>query len=318
MAEIDSPHYLDLEISHALLKELTGVSFQSFTEIKTGWNNKALIVVDEQKRILRLSKPTWPKEKICNEVAALKFINESPLIFDYGFHPKAHWILMEFIEGDTLQECWPSLDVLTKRRVLLQLKIMIEKFQRFQFEKIGGWIQPNAPTLGPYFDGNFIYTNEKEFLLRMLEQNMSKLTIDTSVIEQLQPWISKTLDQLPPVPIVFFHGDVAFRNILFNRQSGKITLVDWEWAGSRPIYFDWLDDLYEGSREENEWIRKELLASGALVYDNIPGYAIRKLIADLVDSCAPWRFEISHSNGMANVQKVVESIRTRMALSDQN
>jgi hypothetical protein len=313
MAEIHSPHYLDIQMTTEFLKELTGISFDSFTEIQTGWNNKALIVVNGGKRLLRLSKPTWPKEKIYNEVAALKFLNQAPRIFDYGFHERAHWILMEYIEGEMLQDCWALLDEQEKRHVLLQIKEVIEKFQQYRFELIGGWMTPETPTLGPYFDGNYMFATEKEFLLGTLRQNLSKLDMDTTDIENLQPWISSTLDQLPPVPIVFFHGDIAFRNILFDKQTKKMTLVDWEWAGSRPVYFDWLEDMYDDSSEEKNWIRKELMAMGAYVYESIPGYTTRKLIADLIDSCAPWRFEVNHSKGVANLKRVVALVQKVMS-----
>ncbi|KAI9030582.1 hypothetical protein DFJ74DRAFT_602882, partial [Hyaloraphidium curvatum] len=99
-----------------------------------GWNNLAARVLLEDPsgvrtdRLLRLSKATWPREKIENEVAALEVARAIdfggvavPQILAHGFageHGDFHWLLMDFLPGRNLEGVWRTLSLEDKERVL--------------------------------------------------------------------------------------------------------------------------------------------------------------------------------------------------------
>jgi len=99
------------------------------------------------------------------------------------------------------------------------------------------------------------------------------------------------LEALEDVPIVMFHGDFSFRNMLVDK--GKLTgIVDWEWAGAFPVDHEWSNGweiLNEGSEEDKKFIREELDQSNLLTpWREIPFYENRKLLVETIENLAPW------------------------------
>ncbi|KAJ3320435.1 hypothetical protein HDV06_005258 [Boothiomyces sp. JEL0866] len=306
MAEKNSPHYIDLEISKEFISELIGIPVQDFTEIAVGWNNKAIkIVTADKELLLRLSKTTWPKEKILNEIAALEYLKTAdikcPKIHSFGFG-KVHWILMEYIDGKMLESEWRSLDRITKLNLIKQIGDQLKILQSLHFPTISGWIlEKGIPLLTRYFDGNYQYNSEAEFIISQYLLNVKKLesSMDTEFLKELEPKIKRILEKLEHVPIVFFHGDFAFRNMMI-KNNNLVSILDWEWAGTRPNYLELFYDLLEGEdendKQENTWIRQEFRKLGF----DYPNEEERKLLLDLVDATAEWNFSKSHLMDIVN------------------
>ncbi|KAJ3310665.1 hypothetical protein HDV04_004712 [Boothiomyces sp. JEL0838] len=296
MAEKNSPHYIELEITTEFLSKLIGIPVLEYTEIPVGWNNKAIKVVTKDKEyLLRLSKTTWPKEKILNEVAVLRYLQslnvKCPRIYSYGFD-KVHWILMELVQGKMLESEWRNLNNNLKRELIKQIGDQLLILQQKEFPSISGWgLKEGLPILTTYFDGNYEYSSETEYITKQLESNIKKLdtVIDTAFLKDVMFKVKQIVDRLEPVPIVLFHGDFAFRNMIIS-DNQLVSILDWEWAGTRPIYMDLLEDMLENENStdetENEWIRNEFRNLGF----EYPNERERKLLLDLVDATSAWRF----------------------------
>ncbi|ETV74685.1 hypothetical protein H257_10806 [Aphanomyces astaci] len=53
-------------------------------------------------------------------------------------------------------------------------------------------------------------------------------------------------------PVVLFHGDFAFRNMLVD--NGEVVgILDWEWCGTMPLWKEW-GDVSFGDRHVYEYV----------------------------------------------------------------
>jgi len=344
MAEPDSPHFIGLTLSQTYLENflkqvLPDISLVSFEEIPTGWNNKAVkLITPSGNLLLRLSKSTWPKEKILNEVAALAYVKEHtklpvPSVVQHGFSTNTynfHWMVQEFIEGEMLEKTWRTLPEQDKQSVLHDIRSVILQFQSKTYDMIGGWTldTSNSVVQTVYFDGMYEYPSEAEFFLgqytKRLEQIStgdlaSHLKADLQTLEGLLPDIKKLILSLDKAPVVLFHGDFAFRNMLVKRDSdGALrlaALLDWEWCGRMPLFLDWASDwLEEESPEdikENQWITSEMVKNSFPVFSNLPSYQVRKALMNLMDACHGWRFhpiEAKLCDSRNNLQERIQQI----------
>jgi hypothetical protein len=53
-------------------------------------------------------------------------------------------------------------------------------------------------------------------------------------------------------PLVFTHGDLSMRNIIFGRD-GRIWLVDWDWSGFYPPWFEYVS-MVQYMRRKMMWL----------------------------------------------------------------
>jgi hypothetical protein len=223
-------------------------------------------------------------------------------IWGYGFASPTfplHWIGMDYVKGETLQDCWALLTIDQKNSVCKEIKGISDKIHGLRFESIAGFsLNSNGhPILAPFFENGAMYKNEQEFLLQSFCNNLCNLekckpelySILSSVYNELEGVI-KTWEQ---VPITFCHGDFAFRNLMYDAATGKVTLLDWEWCASKPIYCEWGEEMLEDEEEgQNEWIRNRLVDLG--VYGMAPKFQKRVALLKLIDSFSNWRLDATN------------------------
>ncbi|KAJ3288280.1 hypothetical protein HDU79_004968 [Rhizoclosmatium sp. JEL0117] len=272
-----------------------------------------------------MNAKSWPRSKIENEVASLKFITKeiptlrtpSILSFGFDFHTdenpnKVHWLLMEFIDGDMLEGVWRSLSTTNKMAILDEIRENVKALQSKTFTSIGGWklADDETPVIGEYWSGNSLYESEVDFLVKELDANLKSVKSMESSSSDLKDAIEgiaalrydilSALQALTPAPVVLFHGDFAFRNIIVKKdietdQFSLAAILDWEWCGTRPLWLDWIGDwLEEDTPEdelENKWIRSEMKRDGFPIFENLDGFKLRSVVYDLTDSIAAWRLE---------------------------
>jgi len=349
MAEPNSPHFLDVTLTRIygesfLQANRLNFSLLSIREIPVGWNNKAVVLETESGMLLwRLSKATWPKEKIINECAALQHVKQHytipvPKVFKFGFATDAHpfhWILMEFIQGENLETAWRTLTRPEKLGLLDDLRKVITALQSKHYETIAGWqFTDSVPCHGLYFDGLYQYASETEYFLKRFHEQHLRLSnalgaeVDQQLkkIVELTPQIEKFIQNFPKAPIVLFHGDFAFRNMLISRDENGIphlsALLDWEWCGTFPIFLDWVGDWLEEDTpetdvEENKWIRSQMLENGFPVWENLPGFVEKKAVYDLTDSMAAWKFEINQGKAIEGLKRIIDVVEKLLRQSTE-
>jgi aminoglycoside phosphotransferase (APT) family kinase protein len=145
---------------------------------------------------------------------------------------KAHFIVMDYIPGPTVDECWNSLEVDQRQSVAGQVAAMIEKMQSTALELPPGPVgwTGSQKFVGPWFteDGAGPFASLQDL------EDWCNHKIDVCVqfqqLEQHSPRFKfRTL--------VLTHQDIAPRNLVLDAQ-GKVWMIDWAFAGVYPPGFE--------------------------------------------------------------------------------
>lgn len=123
-------------------------------------------------------------------------------------------ILMNYIEGRTLQNAWSSMIPSQKMSVAQELHGYIKQLRGLKHEHRG------------HFSYKDMYTR---YPICLDEHLFSRLT--TSNPECLRNY---TAPKQPEDSTVFTHGDLASRNILVDDHGHVTAVLDWELAGWHP------------------------------------------------------------------------------------
>ncbi|KAI0202604.1 kinase-like domain-containing protein [Astrocystis sublimbata] len=171
-----------------------------------------------------------------NEATALRFVKANttipvPEVLDSDWDR----ITFEYIEGQTLQQAWPVLTPDQRSEILDQLRDYIAQLRALKGTKLGrlngqGVVVPSIMMRsgGPFDDLAAFH----EWLVRPPKRSKSQSIYWGQITTQLKAEFS----------IVFTHGDIAARNIIVS--DGKIVaLLDWEFAGWYPEYWDYVFTL---------------------------------------------------------------------------
>ncbi|OQS05659.1 kinesin [Thraustotheca clavata] len=241
---LNSPHYVDVEMTNELAMEIIESKLHGFgqivetMDIKIGFNNRCygIRTIDDVEYILRLTKDSWPETKIIAEAAALAAVKfyeiDIPvpklIAYDEKSYPSlgVRWMLMQKMPGICLDNAWENASSEQRKYIAEQLKSILTKMQLIEFEKIGGWtFNKEIPTLGPYFeDGAGPFDSEKEWILSQFNKQVQKAQTNKilaplrNLIEPATNAIMNYLERFIPAKIVLFHGDFAFRNLLVDEN----------------------------------------------------------------------------------------------------
>lgn len=146
------------------------------------------------------------------------------------------YCVMDRIPGRTLEELWPSLSWFNTIKLAFQLRRFVQHLRSITSPVAGSlatgecrsfWLEDRyglpircGPRDMEYFFG--FWTNFTS--MRKAIQTADQPIIPTQI--------------LPAEPFVFTHHDLAPRNILLS-PSGELWLLDWDYAGFYPIYFEY-------------------------------------------------------------------------------
>ncbi|GES61300.1 aminoglycoside phosphotransferase [Aspergillus terreus] len=138
------------------------------------------------------------------------------------------YIVMDFVPGQPLDECWDSLSRDTQGNIAVQVAEMIQEMQSFEFlppGPIGG-----GPCRGRFFTdysaGPFIDSAEMEAWFN------HKLDICKSVRQA-----PKDIPEFHFTKFVLTHHDINPRNLVLG-QHGHVWLIDWAYSGAYPPAFE--------------------------------------------------------------------------------
>ena len=147
---------------------------------------------------------------------------------DTKYFGTSGYIVMDFIQGQPLDECWDSLPPSTQGEVASQVAEMIKEMQSIELLQpgpIGG-----GPCRGLFFTdysaGPFTDTAKMEAWFN------HKLDICKSVHQAPK--------DTPPFHLTKFvltHHDISPRNLILD-QHGQVWLVDWAYSGAYPPVFE--------------------------------------------------------------------------------
>ncbi|KAL2138109.1 hypothetical protein VTI28DRAFT_7466 [Corynascus sepedonium] len=178
------------------------------------------------------------------------------------------YIVMEYVDGRPLNECWSSLGSEVKETISSQLRGVLDQLRKLP-PPSSDEDDDDAPVFksvdnGPLHDGLFWTEGEEvpeingpfrtegdiaEALVRKLEQEGSDFKPErASYYRRVLPHVLRG-DGKP----TFTHADLQTKNIML-RPNGALVLLDWEWAGWYPRYWEyaiavfgcgfWVDDFH--------------------------------------------------------------------------
>lgn len=141
------------------------------------------------------------------------------------------YIIMEYVDGETLASCWHRLSLLSKLRIAWTLRGYVGQLRRLR-RSVPGTLDGAACTgllftdygAGPFtsYDEMTAWFNHKlDVSQRMKHAPPDAPRFDNS-------W-----------PLVFTHQDLCPRNIMLARD-GKVYMVDWEGSGFYPSWFEYV------------------------------------------------------------------------------
>lgn len=140
------------------------------------------------------------------------------------------YILMQYIEGDVLDEKWPGLDIHTRQDIHCQLNDFLRQLHTIRLPAPG----PLGGDLcrGPLFTdcGAGLFRSHKD--LESWFDERLPVCQQFHRAPQTQPSFSGQFRNL-----VMCHMDIAARNLVLDRQR-RVWVLDWAYAGGYPVYFE--------------------------------------------------------------------------------
>ncbi|TFY62614.1 hypothetical protein EVG20_g6636 [Dentipellis fragilis] len=144
-----------------------------------------------------------------------------------------HYIFMSRISGATLENVWKDYSPETRNRIVAQLRGYVAQIRTLQ--------TPYGPRIcstvgGPCGDARLLSGSKGPF--------EDEDAMNTSLRCGL-PFHEETSAAVRAAhsmhhPIVFTHGDIAKRNIIVEKETGRIlALIDWEHAGWFPAHWEY-------------------------------------------------------------------------------
>ncbi|KAG5289073.1 PKc-like superfamily domain-containing protein [Histoplasma ohiense] len=197
-------------------------------------------------------------------MANIRFVKENTqipipsVIKEWTDDNDRHFVLMERIKGQTLEDAWPTLSSSDKERIADQVAkclVQLRSLQSPQMRSLNhrplysGWLFLREP-LTPH--GPF--TSETEFW-DYLSFKLTKLPKEA---------LARLRTRLPTsAPYTFTHGDLAFCNIIV-KDGNLAGILDWEDAGYFPVWWEYVAATIGLDEGDAEW---KALLRGKLGYD---------------------------------------------------
>lgn len=145
---------------------------------------------------------------------------------------KGHFIVMDYVPGPTVEECWTSLDLTARQSVAGQVAAIINTMQSTPLKLMPGPIgqAENQKFEGPWFTE---YGAGPFATMQDLEDWCNHKIDVCRKFKQLSRFAPKFRFQR----LVLTHQDIAPRNVIIDAQ-GKVWLIDWGIAGVYPPGFE--------------------------------------------------------------------------------
>ncbi|KAG2092518.1 protein kinase subdomain-containing protein PKL [Suillus discolor] len=187
-----------------------------------------------------VKKPSYVEADALRFVSTLQDIH-APRYIDSVSSQYKSYLLTTWVEGDCVGDVWDDLTASDKERLAHDLRHQLSSM-RLQTRSYELRAVCNAPG-GPVDDPRIPWVAREN--LRMFPSS--------------QDFAARLRDG---VPIVFSHGDLLPKNLIFPgglnhwRSGGeKICIIDWEYAGWMPIFWDALKATWLECEPDTEWLQ---------------------------------------------------------------
>ncbi|CAL5872659.1 uncharacterized protein PFLUO_LOCUS6925 [Penicillium psychrofluorescens] len=182
-------------------------------------------------------------EVLFTDFTHVREVTDLSEIFKPDFRSPEGLIGMTIIPGIPLEQKWDTLDNEAKESICLQLWHLLSKVRNIaRPQEIEGSYQCAA-------DGSLSRDPMLEDLQKPARPISSDSELRTRIYERYihcggTRYENQLLDMLPRSErSVFTHADIAPRNIMVDEQNNVTGILDWEWAGWYPDYWEYAQIL---------------------------------------------------------------------------
>ncbi|KAI0366744.1 hypothetical protein BV20DRAFT_1025768 [Pilatotrama ljubarskyi] len=160
-------------------------------------------------------------------------------------------IVMDYIEGPTLAQAWPTLSKWRKLLVAFTLRRYIRQLRRLTQAPPGTPPGPlstqvricESPVFGQVQSSRGPFASYAE--MSAFFNQCHHMALENEDVPQDDPARKDLFDDSEP--LVLTHQDLKLRNIMMDR-NGRIWLVDWTWAGYYPPWFEYATMTIQNER----------------------------------------------------------------------
>jgi len=189
------------------------------------------------KVVMKTGEAVRMSEAVAMRLVAEKTSIPVPRVLD-AYYQKSDGrgvIMMEYIEGETLDKPWPQYDSAQKQHVIAQLQQYLNKLRTVKGGTIGAvdgssccdqFFTAEGTSYGPY-------STEREF-----HRGLAQALLERGNNSWCQ-MVSRFLASLDGHEIVPTHNDLAPRNILVS-DGNVVAMLDWELYGFYPDYWEYV------------------------------------------------------------------------------
>jgi thiamine kinase-like enzyme len=205
---------------------------------------------------------------MCPEERALRFVRSHtsipvPKVRRYVTNDTSGYLLLEKIEGKRLDKVWPTLSPMQRFLVAWTLRSYIKELRlasaSYPRRHVPG---PMASTPQQCYGPAWLFGDKPKGPFKS-----SKALIDhfNRIYEKLNGESFEDTQTL-----VLTHNDLNKRNIIVGRD-GKLWLVDWEWSGFYPPWFEYIAMMSaaDSDQAERSWWKHIPLVTGPYVKEKI-------------------------------------------------
>lgn len=221
-------------------------------------NNYIIKLVEKKLDLTRINTVN------CMKIAKNHLGSIVPGIYYDGTYKKYDYIIMDYIEGVMLVNVWDGINVENKKIIKKNLYNIIETMRNIEFNFIGSIKSIDKEIIaGPVTDYNIIegkninkwdrgpFLNIEEWLISGLSLEINnKDDIRSDKNNDIINNILKLIDYLKTphklfngksIKFVLSHGDFDIYNIIVDNDNFNIKgIIDWEYSGSYPIYYEYI------------------------------------------------------------------------------
>ncbi|TFK94596.1 hypothetical protein K466DRAFT_476140 [Polyporus arcularius HHB13444] len=153
-------------------------------------------------------------------------------------------IVMDYIDGPTLAQVWPTLPKWRKCMVAFTLRRYVRQLRRLQappgappgpLSAQGSARKCESPVFGPVQSHRGPFASYAEFSAFFNERQ--RRALDSRNVPQDDPARKDLFDDSEP--LVLTHQDLNLRNIVMG-EGGRLWLIDFAWAGYYPPWFEYV------------------------------------------------------------------------------
>ncbi|KAI6097842.1 kinase-like domain-containing protein [Pisolithus sp. B1] len=199
---------------------------------------------------------------------------------------KGEWdflIIMDYIEGQTLAQVWPTFSVWRKLSVAFTLRRYVRQLRRLEAPPMTppaplsaqGPRMCESPVFGQVRSCRGPFSSYSE--LSTFFNERYKVGLDVKVVPGDHPSRKKKFDDSEP--LVLTHQDLNLRNIILG-DDGRLWIIDWGWSGYYSCWFEFVATERQAEDQRISGTNDELWKT-LIPFICGPYFTQRKWLADM-------------------------------------